>query len=68
VPKIDWVGDSDDQPRWEPRLKRDRLPRGTRDRRVRLDQIIAVASLPPPSVDLPAKRPLHLIWGTPDQR
>jgi hypothetical protein len=69
VPKIDWFDNSDDLPRWEPRPRRERLARETRDRRTRLEQIIALASLPPPSsVDLPVKPPLHLIWGAPVRR
>jgi hypothetical protein len=66
VPKIDWFDNTDDLPRWEPRPRRERQARDARDRRARLEQIIAVTSLPSPSAaDLPARRPLHLIWGTP---
>ena len=66
VPKIDWFDSFDDQPRWEPRVRRDRLRRDPRDRRTRLEQIIAMASLPPVVQDPPTvKRPLHLIWGPP---
>jgi hypothetical protein len=68
VPKIDWFDDNDDQPRWEPRPRRDRLMRDLRGRRARLQQIIAVtASLPPTTADLPVRRPLHLIWGAPQR-
>jgi hypothetical protein len=66
VPKIDWFDNFDDQPRWEPRARRDRLHRDPRDRRTRLEQIIAMASFPPPTVqEPPVRRPLHLIWGAP---
>jgi hypothetical protein len=65
VPKIDWFDSFDDQPRWEPRIRRDRLRRDPRDRRTRLEQIIAMASLPPLVQEPPLKRPLHLIWGKP---
>jgi hypothetical protein len=65
VPKIDWFEDFDDLSRWEPRLKRDRLRRDGRDRRTRLEQIIAMAALPPVVQEPPARRPLHLIWGPP---
>ena len=65
MPKIDWFDAFDDQPRWEPRIRRDRLRREARDRRTRLEQIIAMASLPPLVQEPPIKRPLHLIWGQP---
>jgi len=65
VPKIDWFDDRDDQPRWEPRLRRERTGRDTRDRRVRLEQIIALASASPALPDHLVRRPLHLIWGEP---
>jgi hypothetical protein len=67
VPKIDWFDSLDDQPRWEPRARRDRFRRDPRDRRTRLEQIIAMAaSFPPPVVqEPPVRRPLHLIWGVP---
>jgi hypothetical protein len=68
VPKIDWFDNTDDQPRWEPRARRDRLPRDVRERRARLDQIIALASSSPLVPDLPTRRPLHLIWGVPIRR
>jgi hypothetical protein len=62
VPKIDWFDNFDDQPRWEPRIRRDRF---RRDRRTRLEQIIAMASLPPVVSEPAVRRPLHLIWGVP---
>jgi hypothetical protein len=65
VPKIDWLDSFDDQPRWAPRVRRDRLQRDARERRTRLEQIIAMASLPPAEKEPPIKRPLHLIWGAP---
>jgi hypothetical protein len=66
VPKIDWFDSLDDQPRWEPRIRRDRSRRDPRDRRARLEQIIAMtASLPPATQELSVRRPLHMIWGTP---
>ena len=66
VPKIDWFDNFDDQARWEPRIRRDRFRRDPRDRRTRLEQIIAMASLPPATQpEPPARRPLHLIWGAP---
>jgi hypothetical protein len=68
VPKIDWFDNFDDQPRWEPRLRRDRFRRDPRDRRTRLEQIIAMAALPPLTQEPAARRPLHLIWGVPVQR
>jgi len=68
VPKIDWFDNFDDQPRWEPRIRRDRFRRDPRDRRTRLEQIIAMTSLPPVTQDPPVRRPLHLIWGTPVRR
>jgi len=68
VPKIDWFDDRDDQPRWEPRPRRERTGRDTRDRRVRLEQIIALASASPALPDHPVRRPLHLIWGEPLSR
>jgi hypothetical protein len=69
VPKIDWFDNSDEPPRWEPRPRRERLGREPRDRRARLEQIMAMAALPPPSsADLPVKPPLHLIWGRPVRR
>jgi hypothetical protein len=68
VPKIDWFDNTDDQPRWEPRPRRDRAPRDGRDRRARLEQIIAMAALPPAVSEPPIKRPLHLIWGAPIRR
>ena len=40
----------------------------SRDRRTRLEQIIAMASLPPIVQEPPIKRPLHLIWGVPTRR
>ena len=43
-------------------------PRDLRDRRARLDQIIALAASPPLSPEPPIKRPLHLIWGAPSPR
>jgi len=68
VPKIDWFQDNDNQPHWEPRQKRDRASREARDRRARLEQIIAMASGPPATPEPPIKRPLHLIWGRPQPR
>jgi hypothetical protein len=68
VPKIDWFDNTDDQPRWEPRARRERLPRDLRERRARLDQIIAMASSPPLVPDVATRRPLHLIWGVPMRR
>ena len=67
VPKIDWSYDNgDDQPRWEPRPRRARAARDPHERRVRLEQIIALAATPPSSLpDAPTRKPLHLIWGTP---
>jgi len=65
MPKIDWFDNTDDQPRWEPRARRERLPRDVRERRARLDQIIAMASSPPLVPDVATRRPLHLIWGLP---
>ena len=65
MPKIDWFEPYEDEPRWEPRIRRDRLRRDPRDRRTRLEQIIAMASLPPVVQYAPVKRPLHLIWGSP---
>jgi hypothetical protein len=65
VPKIEWFDSFDDQPRWEPRIRRDRFRRDPRDRRTRLEQIIAMASLTPLVPEAPARRPLHLIWGAP---
>jgi hypothetical protein len=46
-------------------MRRDRLPRDVRERRARLDQIIALASSTPQVPDGPTRRPLHLIWGVP---
>jgi hypothetical protein len=68
MPKIDWVQDNDNQPRWEPRTRRERTSREARDRRARLEQIIAIASGAPPTPEQPIKRPLHLIWGAPVAR
>jgi len=68
VPKIEWFDTFDDQPRWEPRIRRDRFRRDPRDRRTRLEQIIAMAGLPPVAQEPPAHRPLHLIWGAPVRR
>ena len=68
MPKIDWFDAFDDQPRWEPRTHRDRFRRDPRDRRTRLEQIIAMSSLPPLVREPPVKRPLHLIWGPPIRR
>jgi hypothetical protein len=68
VPKIDWLDAYDEDRRWEPRIRRDRLRRDPRDRRTRLEQIIAMASLPPVVQDAAVKRPLHLIWGAPVRR
>jgi hypothetical protein len=65
VPKIDWFDSFDDQPRWEPRIRRDRFRRDPRDRRTRLEQIIAMTALPPLTQEQPVRRPLHLIWGAP---
>jgi hypothetical protein len=65
VPKIDWFDNSDNQPRWEPRPRRERATRELRDRRTRLEQIIAMAAMPPALPEPPIKRPLHLIWGPP---
>jgi len=67
VPKIDWVDDNnnENQPRWEPRPRRERAARETRDRRARLEQIIAMAAVPPVLPEPPLRRPLHLIWGPP---
>jgi hypothetical protein len=72
VPRIDWVDDNnnDNLPRWEPRPRRERASREIRDRRARLEQIIAMAAGPPALPEPPVRRPLHLIWGRPipDQR
>ena len=68
MPKIDWFQDNDNQPRWEPRPRRERAAREARDRRARLEQIIAMAAGPPPLPEPPIKRPLHLIWGVPVAR
>ena len=65
MPKIDWFDDSDDQPRWEPRPRRERIARDPRERRVRLEQIIALAAVSRGVPDVPTRRPLHLIWGEP---
>jgi hypothetical protein len=65
VPKIDWFDTSDNQPHWEPRPRRERASRELRDRRTRLEQIIAMAATPPALPEPPIKRPLHLIWGAP---
>jgi hypothetical protein len=65
VPKIDWFDNTDDQPRWEPRPRRERLPRDVRARRARLDQIIALTAATTIAADVPTRRPLHLIWGPP---
>ena len=65
VPKIDWLDDGADLPRWQPRPRRERWPRDLRDRRARLDQIIALAASPPLASEPPVRRPLHLIWGVP---
>ena len=65
MPKIDWFDNFDDQPRWEPRIRRDRFRRDPHDRRSRLEQLIAMTQLPPVTQEPPARRPLHLIWGAP---
>jgi hypothetical protein len=65
VPKIDWYADGDDQPRWQPRPRRDRMQRDPRIRRASFDGIIAAAAQAPFVPNLAARRPLHLIWGTP---
>jgi hypothetical protein len=65
VPKIDWFDSFDDQPRWEPRIRRDRLRRDPRDRRWRLEQLMTLTQSAPVTQDPPARRPLHLIWGPP---
>jgi hypothetical protein len=65
VPKIDWFDDRDDQPRWEPRPRRERTTRDPRERRVRLEQIIASAAASPGLPDVSTRRALHLIWGEP---
>jgi hypothetical protein len=65
VPKIDWFDSFDDQARWEPRIRRDRFRRDPHDRRTRLEQIIAMAALPPMVQQSAVRRPLHLIWGAP---
>jgi hypothetical protein len=65
VPKIDWFDDNDDQPRWEPRLRRDRAQRDARERRARLFQMGILLPPPPVVPDVPIRRPLHLIWGPP---
>jgi hypothetical protein len=65
VPKIDWIDDGDDQPRSEPRPRRERLKGEALDRRTRFQLAIAVAASPPYVADLPVKLPLHLIWGAP---
>jgi hypothetical protein len=67
VPKIDWFDDNDDQPRWEPRPRRERTTRDPRERRVRLEQIIALAAVSRSDLELPVRRPLHLIWGEPSR-
>jgi hypothetical protein len=63
MPKIDWFDDAE-QPRWEPRPRRERLSREQRLRRARLEQLIAITANPP-LVEPPGRQPLHLIWGTP---
>ena len=68
MPKIEWSDAYDDQPRWEPHMRRERLRRDPRERRSRLEQIIALASWPPVVQEPPIKRPLHLIWGVPVRR
>ena len=66
MPKINWIDDNNDnQARWEPRPRRERAGRETRDRRARLEQIIAMAAAPPMLPEPPVRRPLHLIWGRP---
>ena len=65
MPKIEWFDSFDDQPRWEPRIRRDRFRRDPRDRRARLEQIITMGQLPPVTQEPPVRRPLHLIWGAP---
>jgi hypothetical protein len=65
VPKIDWLDDDEDQRRWEPRVRRERLPHGVRERRARLEQIIALAAATPVRDAGPTRQPLHLIWGVP---
>ena len=42
MPKIDWVQDNDNQPRWEPRQRRERTSREARDRRARLEGFVQV--------------------------
>jgi hypothetical protein len=69
VPKIDWFADdADNLPRSEARPRRERLAREARERRARLEQIIAVASLPPATVERSTRQPLHQIWGAPIRR
>jgi hypothetical protein len=70
VPKIDWVDDNnyDNQPRWAPRTRRERASREIRDRRARLEQIIAMAAGPPMLPEPAVRPPLHLIWGRPIAR
>jgi len=68
VTKIDWFDSFEDQPRWEPRIRRDRFRRDPRDRRTRLEQIIAMTSLPPMVQEPQVRRPLHLIWGRPTRQ
>ena len=62
---MDWFDADDDEPRWERRPRRDHVRHELRDRRLRIEQIIAMASLPPAVHDAPVRRPLHLIWGPP---
>jgi len=70
VPRIDWVDDNnyDNLPRWEPRPRRERAFRQIHDQRARLEQIIAMAAVPPVLPEPPVRRPLHLIWGRPIAR
>jgi len=65
VPKIDWFDNFDDQPHWEPRIRRDRVRRDPHDRRSRLEQLIAMTQPPSVTQEPSARRPLHLIWGAP---
>ncbi len=74
MPKIDWSDDDNYQPRWEPRYRpprRDRLSRPPRPVFPASSSDSLPLILRQPLLDqdaVPARRPLHLIWGEPDPR